>query len=162
MSVTFSPEFVNNVEHKTTCLCGEWVGGVYPTFDDAHFAVKALNIKPECSDVYCADYVCVEQAVPAPEVQMSNMNASELLDILGIRVGEDFSDRCTGSLSAEDFLGRVLVAQGLNPEDAGVPSVTVGNMVDCGRPAGYTDAKLDAMREVAKYASERCLTVQWG
>lgn len=162
MSVTFAPEFVSNVEHKTTCACGAWVGGVYPTFDDAHFAVSALNIKPACDDVYCNDYTYVEPAVEVPEVQMSNSNAASLLGVLGLAVGEDFSDYCTGSLSAEDFLGRVLLAQGLNPADAGSDTIAVGNMVDCGRPAGYTDAKLDAMREVAKYASERCLTIQWG
>lgn len=160
MSVTFSPAMDTAVAHVITCICGEWNNGVeYPSFEMAHMVAKGM--KPECGDPYC-DYVSVEPAVAEPEVQMSNSNAVGLLDILGIRVGEDFSDRCCGSLSAEDFLGRVLLAQGLNPADAGSDTIAIGNMVDCGRPAGYTDAKLDAMREVAQWALANKREIAWG
>lgn len=162
MSVTFAPEFVSNVEHHLTCACGEWLGETYPTWDDAHSAVKASNIKPSCEDVYCGSYVCIEPVVAAPEVQMSNTNAATLLAVLGLAVGEDFSDYCTGSVSAEDLMGRILIAQAVNPADEGTASFAEGNMVTCGRNAGYTEGKLGQLASVAEYASQRCLTIQWG
>lgn len=160
MSVTFSPAMDSTVPHIITCICGEWTNGViYPSFEMAHMVARGL--KPACGDVYC-DYSYVQAETLEPEVQMSNHNASTLLDVLGINVGADFSDRCSGNLSAEDFLGRVLIAQGINPTDEGSATITVGNMVDCGRPAGYTDAKLDAMREVAEWAIVNKREIVWG
>ena len=160
MSVTFSPAMDTAVSHIITCICGEWSNGVvYPSFEMAHMVAKGM--KPACGDVYC-DYVSVQPADTEPEVQMSNSNAAGLLEVLGLAVGEDFSDYCCGSLTAEDFLGRVLLAQGLNPADAGSDTITVGNIVDCGRPAGYTYAKLDAMREVADWAISHNRKIVWG
>ena len=57
------------------------------------------------------------QAFSSEEFNCSNLNASGLLDLLGIQVGEAFEERCCGSMSAEDFLGRVLIAQAINPAD---------------------------------------------
>ena len=160
MSVTFSPVMDSTVPHVLVCICGEWSNGVmYPSSEMAHMVAKGM--KPECGDVYC-DYVYVEPAVAEPEVQMSNANAVTLLDVLGVQVGEDFSDRCSGSLSAEDFLGRVLIAQGLNPSDAGSDTITDGNAVYCGRAVGYTDAKLDSMRQVAEWAVANERQIVWG
>jgi len=108
----------------------------------------------------------------------SNHNASTLLDLLGIQVGEAFEERCLGEMSAEDFLGRVLVAQAIMPADEGMParkltgadaegySGLLGGMLsglaeaeamgetgpsiwDAGRPAGYYDQKLVWSRELA-------------
>lgn len=160
MSVTFSPSMDTNVAHVLVCMCGEWNSGVvYPSFEMAHMMHK--EVQSSCTDPYC-DYLYVEAAIAEPEVQMSNSNAVQLLDVLGIGVDSNFSDRCSGVLSAEDFLGRVLIAQGVNPSDAGTETITVGNMVDCGRPEGYIDAKLDAMRGVAEWAIANGRTITWG
>lgn len=160
MSVTFSPTMDSTVPHILTCICGEWSNGVvYPSFEMAYMIAQGM--KPECGDIYC-NHVYVEAADAEPEVQMSNGNAVTLLDVLGIDMGADFSERCSGVLSAEDFLGRVLIAQGLNPSDAGSDTIQVDNVVACGRPAGYTDAKLEAMREVAEWAIVNNRQVTWG
>lgn len=160
MSVTFSPAMDTTVPHVVTCICGEWTTGVvYPSYDMARMMLK--DLKPSCSDLYC-DYAYAVPEVSEPEVQMSNSNAFMLLSLLGLALSEDFSDYCSGSIPAEDFLGRVLLAQGLNPADAGSDTIVVGNMVDCGRPEGYTDAKLDAMREVADWAIANKREIVWG
>lgn len=148
------------VPHVITCICGAWSSGVvYPSYDMARMMLK--EVKPACADIYC-DYAYALPQVVEPEVQMSNSNAVSLFDVLAIGVGEDFSDRCSGSLPAEDFLGRVLIAQGLNPTDAGSDTIAVGNFVDCGRPEGYIDSKLDSMRQVAEWAVANERNIVWG
>lgn len=162
MSVTFSPEFVPHMEHKLVCACGAWNSETYASFDDARNALTVSNVTSECEDVYCYGNVFVEPAGYVPEVQMSNSNASMILDVLGFKVGEDFSERCCGSLDAEDLMGRILISQAVNPEDEGVESFTSGNIIDSGRPFNYTEGKLESLLDVAEYASARCLKICWG
>lgn len=160
MSVSFSPEFQSNVPHHIVCVCGEWSDGVqYDSFEDAHAILP--SIKNGCSDVFC-DYLYAEPIVLPAEVQMSNGNAVTILDVLGIQVGEDFSDRCCGAMSGEDLKGRILVAQALNPVDAGSDTMRIENVTFIGRSAGYTDAKLDALMAVAEEAISKNLKVTWG
>lgn len=97
------------------------------------------------------------QAFSEDEVNLSNSNASDLLDLLGIQVGEEFEDRCAGRITADDLLGRVLVAQALNPADEGLPSYKLdgseGESVSvwsAGRSAGYFDQRLAQVRELAE------------
>jgi hypothetical protein len=118
------------------------------------------------------------QSFSEAEVNLSNLNASGLLDLLGIQVGEAFEERCLGEMSAEDFLGRILVAQAIMPADEGVPtykmtgadysgqSGMLGGLLaglaqaeaegvsgptiwSAGRSAGYYDQKLVWSRELA-------------
>jgi len=118
------------------------------------------------------------QAFSSEEFNCSNLNASGLLDLLGIQVGEAFEERCCGSMSAEDFLGRVLIAQAINPADEGLPTYKMtgaeagnhsgllgsllGGLAQAeaegeagpsiwfgGRSAGYYDERLAWSRELA-------------
>jgi hypothetical protein len=118
------------------------------------------------------------QSFSEEEFNCSNLNASGLLDLLGIQVGEAFEERCCGSMSAEDFLGRVLMAQAIMPADEGLPvykmtgsdysgqSGLLGGLLSGlaqaeaegvsgptiwsgGRSAGYYDQKLVWARELA-------------
>ena len=118
------------------------------------------------------------KAFSEQEFNCSNHNAQTLLDVLGIQVGESFEERCLGEMSAQDFLGRVLVAQAIMPKDEGMParklsgadaegySGLLGSMLsglaeaeaegksgptiwDAGRPAGYYDQRLVWCRELA-------------
>lgn len=104
-------------------------------------------------------------------VNVSNANAGHLLGVLGYEV--DWSD-LYGEATAEDFMGRVLVAQAVNPVDAGVPareltsvektaSLFAGfdTVIDCGRRAGYTDGRLTELRELAQLAAERGVSIAW-
>lgn len=162
MSVTFSPAVRLDIPHTLTCMCGEWTQGVqYDSHADAWEMSKSVT--SGCSDEYCDDtYVYPVSIVPEPEVQMSNGNAVTILDVLGIKVGEDFSDRCSGSISVEDMKGRILMAQAINPTDEGSATIAVGNVVDCGRPEGYTDGKLFSLLEVVEFAEANNVDIVWG
>jgi hypothetical protein len=160
MSVTFSPEFVDG-PHQIGCPCnGAAPVGQYPDYRSAYQAAVA-GARNGCKNPYCEFFAIVEVNA-APDVNVSNHNAAEILDVLGIRVGDRFEDRCAGSMSGEDFLGRVLVALAVAPVDAGVPAVRVGNFVECGRPEGYAQVQLGALRTVAQYAADRKLQLVWG
>lgn len=162
MSVTFAPTFRSDIPHTITCLCGEWTQGVqYDSYEDAWAMSKSVT--SSCADEYCdKEYVYPTPISAEPEVQMSNSNAATLLEVLGLAEGEDFSDYCTGSVDAIDFKGRILMAQALNPADEGTDTIALGNMVDCGRPFGYTDSKLSGLMEVAEFALANNLKVVWG
>lgn len=88
------------------------------------------------------------------EVNMSNSNAARVCASLGIDLE---AEGWCGGMPAEDFLGRVLLALAIEPEDAGVP-VTVdsapgrGTFVDCGRAEGYLQERLGQLRELADWA----------
>lgn len=98
-----------------------------------------------------------------PSVNMSNANAATVFESLGLSLAPDYC----GSLPAEDFLGRVLMAEAVAPEDAGVPAMTTmsleggATMIDCGRPEGYTQTRLAQLRQVAEFAQERGASVVW-
>ncbi|MEU3464598.1 hypothetical protein ABZ721_32195 [Streptomyces sp. NPDC006733] len=88
-------------------------------------------------------------------VNMTNSNAARVLDALG------YSELC-GDEDARLFLGRVLIALALDPEDAGRPAIADGRFTDCGRPQGYTESRLHELRELAEYAQVQGLCITWG
>lgn len=162
MSVSFYPAIENNVPHIITCICGEWSYNNRAEFPDREsaYAVKATGIKPTCEDIYC-EYAYVQPAVAEPEVNMANGNAADLLDVLGLAEGEDFSDYCVGSLKAEDFLGRVLIAKGVAPVSPARLPERDGIMIYGGRQEGYVQEKLDLLQEVAEWAIANKREVVW-
>jgi hypothetical protein len=154
MSVTFEPTQPTIDSWVAACGCGDARSAVvYRTYD----AARAVPVY--CGDEFCAAFPGhPTPAVELPSVNVSNQNAGHLLDLLGLT---DREGDLVGHAAADDFLGRVLIAQGLNPTDAGVPVTEDGNIVDCGRPAGYADTRLDELRTVAEAARRRGVTVQW-
>jgi hypothetical protein len=103
--------------------------------------------------------------VAEPEVNCANLNAEEVLALLGIE--GDFHDICVGSLPAEDFKGRVLLALALAPEDLGRPAEPIGHAVfgigiRAPRPAGYIQDNLAGLLEVADLALSKGVEVCWG
>jgi len=162
MSVSFSPSVNTHVEFKITCLCGAVENSTAMTvFPDYVSASKVFEQGGYvCDDPYC--YVFVDAFNSEPEVNLSNGNAVHLLDVLGIQVGEDFSERCVGSMSAQDMLGRVLIALAVSPVSAEVPSYAEGNIIYGGRPEGYMQDKLESIRDVAVFAHANGRKVVWG
>lgn len=131
---------------------------------DAHGNTGHLAV---CGDEWCAAsgmFIHPIQTDPAPDVNVSNHNALHLLDLLGITV-ED-GEPPMGSMSAEDFLGRVLLAQAVNPADAGVPATATegagSTVIHCGRREGYSEARLGDLHALAEFAVSRGRTIQWG
>ncbi|TQK49869.1 hypothetical protein FBY35_0145 [Streptomyces sp. SLBN-118] len=99
--------------------------------------------------------VAVTAQLTGDPVDMANSNAARVLDTLGY--AEPYGDE-----DARLFLGRVLLALALNPEDAGRPAVVDGRFTDCGRAPGYVQSRLNELRELAQYAHARGLRVTWG
>jgi len=161
MSVSFSPEFDGSVPHTYECVCGEWKSGViYPT------RIDALNAYADqvsgCTDPYCGTAYAVP-VIPEPEVNLSNTNADEVLSYLGLATGDsDFADYCVGTMPAEEFLGRVLMAEALVPEKSGLTTMQIENVVYCGRPDDYLATRFAKLREVAEWAISNNRSVSWG
>lgn len=131
---------------------------------DAHGGTGHLAV---CGDEDCQFMPMFTHAIqkdPAPDVNVSNTNALHLLDLLGVAV-ED-GEPLMGSMSAEDFLGRVLVARAVSPADAGVPATVIAGagatVIHCGRSEGYSDTRLGQLHALAEFAVSRGRTIQWG
>lgn len=99
-----------------------------------------------------------------PERNMSNGNAARVFDVLGIDLD---ADGWCGSSSADDLLGRVLLAQAIAPSDAGRPATQERHhdggalFIDCGRAPGYVDEALVDLRAVCEWAKARGVAVSW-
>lgn len=160
MSVTISPASRDSdvLAFDGRCTCGALrTGVVRATYDEARRDVLARDgeVCPEC---YCGMYAHAI-VIDMPSVNMANRNAAHVLAALGVTPddGEFY-----GSADADDMLGRVLLAQAIQPADDGTPSYEVGNLVECGRRAGYTDDRLAQVYEIAVWARTHGREVVWG
>lgn len=177
MSITFGTELSPIEGFAFTCGHDNGLTGHrFGTYDDARAFLQAekdthghtggLAI---CGDDYCAFGLMSIQPIesdPAPDLNVSNTNAMHLLELLGLPSEQDEWGSLSGATSAEDFLGRVLLAQAVSPADAGVAATSeVGEggatLIDMGRPAGYSEDRLTSLRELADFAVDRGRTVQW-
>lgn len=153
MSITFSPQIPEGYTytHEVSCWdCGRvFFSGL--TWEDAQAMVGAT----EC---HCGPYAQVGTSVDNwpehPEVNMSNSNARGVIERLGLEF-----DYC-GSIDPDDLLGRAMVAN-VGRDDSGVRDVADGNFIDCGLPAGYYADRMAQLVDVALYARDNGLMVQW-
>jgi hypothetical protein len=99
-------------------------------------------------------------AAGAPEVNMANGNAAQILDLLGLDYDGDW-----GTTTGPDFHGRVLLAiafLGTATADVeGLPARAVGRHIECGRRPGYLADRLTALRDLAVWACEHDADVEW-
>jgi hypothetical protein len=99
-------------------------------------------------------------ATVGPTLNLSDGNAAQVFDLLGLHYDGD-----VGETSAEDLLGRVLLAQALldvtADDEDGRPEVSVGRLIECGRRPGYLAEKLSEVHAIATWAHERQLAVWW-
>jgi hypothetical protein len=159
MSVTFTVH-MEVISWGLACSCGDVMAvSRYSSYEDAVDALR-VGVTPKCGDefcgAYCASAVPVLEGEEAPQVNMSNLNAREVLPLLGL----DAEDEC-GSKDGQDMLGRVLMAQAAGVPDAGRPAVQTGNMIDCGRAEGYFDDRLVELEAIALFAVKHQLPVTW-
>ena len=117
----------------------------------------------EYSLVFNAEVVMSIPAAGELSVNMSSSNAFRVCQSLGI----DLEDEgWCGGMTAEDFLGRVLVALAIEPVSAGIPSHEVpgpgARMIDCGRPEGYLQDRLGQLRELADWAVANGAEISFG
>lgn len=94
-----------------------------------------------------------------PQVNVSNTNAVLLLGLLGLPADPD------GECPAEDFLGRVLVAQALQDtvcdDQRGTLSHTEGRVTWVGRRPGYIAERLADLHTLATWAVQHSGQVVW-
>lgn len=107
-----------------------------------------------------------QQATEGLELNVSNVNAVHLCELLGYP-RETWTEQgiCAAECDADEFLGRVLVAQGLNPADEGVPWTVDqqrSNWTDCGRSEGYDEHRLGCLRDLATAARAHGSVIAWG
>jgi hypothetical protein len=172
MSVTFGPAIteVDIVGYRLTCACGtaRTRGPVASEYGLAT-AMVDTDATPACGDEYCSTDRGHAEAVfvfgEAPEVNMSNMNARFVLETLGV-IDEDL----WGQESGERFLGRILTALAVAPDDEGVPAhdmflteapETGARIVNCGRDEGYLQARLSQLHDVAEWCQANGRDVVW-
>lgn len=176
MSVTFEATLSAISAHALTCGHDNGVTehrwGSYA--DAAEFLRNELDEHGGTGHLaVCGDEDCQYQRMfthaievdPSPEVNLTTTNSLHLLGLLGIEA-ED-GEHPVGSMPAQDFLGRVLIAQAVNPVDAGQPvteSTAESGMkiIDCGRNEGYSDHRLAELREIAEFGLDRGRDIQWG
>jgi len=96
------------------------------------------------------------------EVNMSNSNAYRVASTLGIDLEEG---GWAGEMDARDFLGRVLLALAVEPQDSGIPAheVPTGGprWIDCGRREGYVQERLTNLHDLAQHAIKDGKPVLW-
>ena len=88
------------------------------------------------------------------EVNLANGNAAQILHLLDLPNGEW---EMGGEAPAEDFLGRILIAQALlnvfTDDEHGRPAVTDGRFTSGGQRPGYLAERLAELAEVATWAT---------
>lgn len=103
----------------------------------------------------------VAHVLTSEGVNVNSRNGADLLALLGLEFDGDF-----GGTTAEDFLGRVLLAQALldvaTDDVHGRPVVTEYRWTTGGRRPGYLAEKLAELHDVAQWAAAHHAEVQWG
>jgi hypothetical protein len=171
MSITFAAEItgtddarVFEVRCDDGSMIGEFVGYANAYGEaQAHALVCTLSL---CQG-YGADMdeVFADDA-PVP-VNVHNANAVVLLDALGYAPAEhDASDPfdvpdLAGDAGAADFLGRVELALGLAPVDAGRPATQDARWLTGARRPGYLQDRLAELRNLALACQRSGARVTW-
>jgi hypothetical protein len=80
------------------------------------------------------------------------------LTVLGLRGTEE---EAWGQLPADHFLGRVLVALAVAPQDPGVPWTHSGRHHGGGRAAGHLQRRLLELHDLAQWCARNGRAVAW-
>jgi hypothetical protein len=98
----------------------------------------------------------------SPAVNVHNGNARALFDLLGIEPNQWDG----GETTAEDFLGRVLIARALLDlqvdDEHGLPATQDGRFTWGGRRPGALAGRLAELQELAEWALANDRIVGWG
>lgn len=104
-----------------------------------------------------------EHAPEHLQINMSNTNAAMICEALGLSLAPDYC----GDMPAEAFLGRVLLALAICPEDDGMPSyehTVVGTgprVIEGSRRSGYLQERLQQLHALGTHAVTVRSEVWW-
>ncbi|WP_052362784.1 hypothetical protein [Gordonia alkanivorans] len=160
--------------------CGECVWPIFTSFAEAEaFTATVTDGTPPCGQT---PWIIPVEEHDRPMVNVSAANGTQILTLLGllptaapdlgVPTAEIEADVMTmdffrhgheqvGEATAEDFLGRILLAQALTGRDEGRPVDRSGRITDCGRPRGYLDERLCDLIEIAEWARSHQQVVVW-
>lgn len=170
MSITFEVEMGPVTGFELRCWCGI-VG--FETTDWREMDKFQLNLRENpvqfegCTSDDCLIYGPARRTLTAdpetPYVNMSQTNAQEILEVLGINMEDE---GYAGSFSVEDLEGRLLLAGGLAPVSEFRPTFTHKGetgptMIHCAREEGYVQNKLARIADVVAAAKELNRKVVW-
>ncbi|MET8768807.1 hypothetical protein [Streptomyces sp. NPDC004658] len=172
MSVLFTAEHRQALAYVVTCGCAPATeqaavlgsyGAAVRAAEDAERAGTRRPL-PGCvlPDICPYSPLLVEPLDPdgrAPEVEANSANAQLLLSALGLDSGK--GQDAWGQMAADLFLGRVLIALALTPEDPGVPWTQSGRHYDGGRSAGYLRRRLLDLHALAEWCAAHGREVSW-
>ena len=175
MSVSFTAEITAITGFQIRCYC-DIVGETYGHHNDAWAAVREMQDNgvslDGCTDEDCVIYGCTVETLTvgpeADEINVSSFNARPILEALGyIADGDNSDDGMVGSATAEEFMGRVLLALAVLPVSAERLSETTGGNGTVtvhygGRPEGYVQDRLAQLHGLAQFAREHSRMVYWG
>lgn len=131
---------------------------------DTHGFTGGLSV---CGDAdYCGTgrmHILAVETDQAPSFSATGANTAHLLGLLGLPSAPDEDGCFFGSLPAQDFLDRVLLAQAATT-DTRVPALVGAAPVSIhlGRGPGYAELRLAELRAIAEFAVSHGRTVQWG
>jgi hypothetical protein len=157
MSVTFAIEALFTGTYRADCdEAGELARG---QLEDVQVAIDEhpWQTCPGCLG-YRPGPWSVTDIDGAPEVDLANANARDLLLALDLPFQED---ELAGELPGEEFLGRVLLALAADRDESAVPDLVDGGWVFCGRREGYVSEVLHRLHAVAAEAVRLGRSVIW-
>lgn len=184
MSVTFYPE-LGPVDHYTVECINCDATQNFSTHEAAytlHAAIRegTAHIDGCTQEPYrCQDggiMYEVEALGVTPTVNVASSHAVDILEVLGLTSRHEPietdghtalnipGDDLCGSLPAQDFLGRILMALAVAPESAERPAyaaVGASHVTSCYRRAGYLQSKLHELHEVAQFCHTHDRPIIW-
>lgn len=164
MSITFYVEPGTPTSYEVSCLCETSVSLVFSNYTGANSFLynSPGHVLEGCTDEdgYCYQlFIDVkDDASELPDVNMSNSNASDVLETLGVDMREA---GYAGSFEADDLLARINIGLAVAPESAERLTYTEGSVTMCGRPEGYVQGKLECLITIAEHAREMGRQVVW-
>ncbi len=172
MSITFNVDRPRiTIGYAVTCYAygseNNWRGPVQSSTDAAYADHRrAHQNEVDCDTPTDIHAYPVYDTDTDPTVCVSNVNGLRILEHLGL-LNDNEDIPYFGRLSAEDFAGRLIVANALTPVDAGVPmTVTSGNggstIVDCGRTPNYLQDRFAQLELLVAFAREHNADIAWG
>lgn len=96
-----------------------------------------------------------------PDLNVAEHTAALLPRALGYSEDVDAGE-CSGDADSAEFLGRILTALAIAPDDPGIPwHRTTPRFVECGRVPGYLQEQLRVLHDIALWCLDNGRRVQW-